>query len=127
MAMRTRHIDEIYELASGFIRARTSSEWLSACDGLGIPAAPILSLEALVSDPHLADVGFFSTLHDAGIGAVRMPGVPVLFNGERPSVAMPPRLGEHSREVLIESGLDADMVERLIGRSRGKNSKRGEI
>lgn len=114
MSMRTAHIDELYELASSLILSRTSSEWLSACDRLGIPAAPILSLEALLSDPHLCKVGFFAALHDPGVGAVRMPGVPVLFDGERPKVTMPPRLGEHSRDILLESGVDAEMVDRLL-------------
>jgi crotonobetainyl-CoA:carnitine CoA-transferase CaiB-like acyl-CoA transferase len=114
MSMRTAHIDELYELASSLIVTRGSSDWLSACERLGIPAAPILSLEMLLSDPHLSEVGFFSALHDPVMGVVRMPGVPVLFDGARPKVTMPPRLGEHSRDILLESGIDPVMVDWLL-------------
>jgi crotonobetainyl-CoA:carnitine CoA-transferase CaiB-like acyl-CoA transferase len=114
ISTRTAHIDELYELVSSLILTRGSSEWLSACERLGIPAAPILSLEALLSDPHLREVGFFSTLHDPVMGVVRMPGVPVLFDGERPKVTMPPRLGEHSRSILLENGIDPVRVDGLL-------------
>lgn len=113
IGQRTVHIDELYEQISTRLVTRTSADWLSACERLGIPAAPILSIEALVTDPHLSEVGFFSTLHDPSLGAVRMPGVPVLFDGQRPPMTMPPRLGEHGREILLEAGLDSRTIDRL--------------
>ncbi|HEY0939772.1 MAG TPA: CoA transferase [Steroidobacter sp.] len=114
IALRTAHIDELYEIASSLLVNKRSADWLAACERLGIPAASIQSLEQLLSDPHLREVGFFSMLHDPAIGAVRMPGVPVLFNGERPKVTLPPRLGEHGRQILLESGIDAEAAERLL-------------
>jgi crotonobetainyl-CoA:carnitine CoA-transferase CaiB-like acyl-CoA transferase len=114
IAMRTTHIDELYELASSFLVTKSSADWLAACERLGIPAAPILSLEALLSDPHLREVGFFNMLHDPVIGAVRLPGVPVLFDGERPQPTLPPRLGEHGRQILLESGIAAEAADRLL-------------
>ncbi|HEY0682164.1 MAG TPA: CoA transferase [Steroidobacter sp.] len=114
IAMRTAHIDELYELVSSFLLKKSSADWLAACERLGIPAGPILSLEALLADPHLREVGFFNMLHDPVIGAVRMPGVPVLFDGERPKTTLPPRLGEHGRQILLEAGLDAKAVDRLL-------------
>jgi crotonobetainyl-CoA:carnitine CoA-transferase CaiB-like acyl-CoA transferase len=114
ISMRTAHIDELYEWVASLLLTKSSADWLAACERLGIPAAPILSLEALLSDPHLREVGFFSTLQDPVVGAVRMPGVPILFDGERPKITMPPRLGEHGREILLESGIDAATVERLL-------------
>lgn len=105
MAARTIHIDKLYELAADLIAQHTTSHWLAACERIAVPASPVLSLDELVDDPHLDAVGFFSTLNDAALGDVLMPGVPVLFDGQRPPVAMPPRLGEHNREVLREYGL----------------------
>lgn len=119
ISVRTKYIDELYELASSLIVTKSSSEWLSACERVGIPAAPILSLDDLLSDPHLSHVGFFATLRDPTIGAVRMPGVPVLFDGERPPMAMPPRLGEHSRDILLESGMKTEAVDQLLMSSDG--------
>ena len=114
ISMRTAHIDALYERVSSLLLTKSSSDWLAACERLGIPAAPILSLEALLADPHLREVGFFSTLHDRAVGAVRMPGVPILFDGERPKITLPPRLGEHGRQILLESGIDTATADRLL-------------
>ena len=113
MSARTANIDLLYEQASALLAERPSADWLAACDRLGIPAAPILSIEALETDPHLEKVGFFATLSDPAMGELRLPGVPVLFDGQRPAVAMPPRLGEHSREILSQAGLDAALIDSL--------------
>ena len=118
ISTRTAHIHELYERISSLLVTRTSAEWLAACERLGIPAAPILSIEALLCDPHLGAVGFFGAEHDPAMGTVRMPGVPVLFDGQRPRVSMPPRLGEHTRAVLLESGLDAEKVDRILNDGR---------
>jgi crotonobetainyl-CoA:carnitine CoA-transferase CaiB-like acyl-CoA transferase len=110
IAARTTNIDALYELAGELIALRTTQHWLDVCEGIAVPASPALSLDELVDDPHLNAVGFFSTLHDPALGDLCMPGVPVLFDGERPPVGMPPRLGEHTREVLAETGLSEDGV-----------------
>lgn len=115
MAARTTNIDALYELAADLIARHSSSYWLAACELVGVPASPVLSLDELIDDPHLDAVGFFSTLHDPGLGDLCMPGVPVLFNGERPPVTMPPRLGEHTREVLGACGFGEIEAERLAG------------
>lgn len=102
IAARTAHTDDLYGLAAELIATQTTGYWLEACARISVPAAPMLSLEEIVDDPHLNAVGLFATLHDPVLGEVRMPGVPVLFDGMRPPLAMPPRLGEHNREVLGE-------------------------
>jgi crotonobetainyl-CoA:carnitine CoA-transferase CaiB-like acyl-CoA transferase len=104
MAARTVHIDALYELAADLISQQTSHYWLAKCDEIGVPAAPALSLEALMDDAHLKSVGFFTELQDPGLGNLVLPGVPVLFDGERPPVAAPPRLGEHNNDVFGVDG-----------------------
>jgi crotonobetainyl-CoA:carnitine CoA-transferase CaiB-like acyl-CoA transferase len=102
---RTANIDALYELTASLVALESTEHWLGVCERAGIPASPVLSLEDLIDDPHLRDVGFFSTLHDPSLGDLLMPGVPVLFDGQRPPVRMPPRLGEHNDEILNpESG-----------------------
>ncbi|ABS62660.1 L-carnitine dehydratase/bile acid-inducible protein F [Parvibaculum lavamentivorans DS-1] len=105
MSARTTNIDELYELAAGLIAQYSTGHWLAACERIGVPAAPVLSLDDLIEDPHLDAVDFFSELHDPALGDLLMPGVPVLFDGERPPVGMPPRLGQHNDEVLGEGGI----------------------
>jgi crotonobetainyl-CoA:carnitine CoA-transferase CaiB-like acyl-CoA transferase len=71
----------------------------------------------LIDDPHLAAVAFFTSIPVDDDTAMRLTGVPVLFDGERPPVRRPPRLGEHTDEVLREAGLSPEQIAAL---SRGQ-------
>lgn len=102
---RTRHVGPLYEATGRIVAGRTTADWLEACARLQIPAAPILRIEDLVADPHLLATGFFTEHEDPSMGRVRQPGVAVRFDGQRPPVAVPPRLGEHTEGVLREAGL----------------------
>ena len=114
IAARTRHIGELLETAGRYVADGTTEQWLAICDRLEIPAAPAGRLDDLPADPHLVQTGFFTELNDRGMGTVRFPGVPVKFDGVRPDVRMPPRLGEHTRAALLAAGLPAAQVEALI-------------
>jgi crotonobetainyl-CoA:carnitine CoA-transferase CaiB-like acyl-CoA transferase len=116
MSARTRNIDALYSLAAQHIRTKSTATWLEICDRRYIPAAPVLSLEALLNDAHLRATGFFQHVADPVAGSIRFTGVPVLLNGERPQIKPPPRLGEHTRVVLEEIGFPASDIEVLCER-----------
>lgn len=118
MAARTRHIGELLALAGGFVARGTTAHWLATCDRLEIPAAPIGRLDDLPDDPHLVATGFFASLHDPHMGTLRFPGVPVKFDGVRPPVRMPPRLGQHTRESLAAAGWSDARIDSLMETSR---------
>ena len=114
VAVRTVNIAALYAFAGGVIAMRSTAEWVATLERLQIPAAPMAMLEDLLDDPQLAATGFFEELPDPA-GTLRYPGVPVRFDGVRPPLRYPPRLGEHTRAVLAEAGFaDAD-IDALIG------------
>jgi len=114
VAARTRNIDTLYALVADCVASRTTSHWLAACDRRDIPAAPLNRLTDLERDPHLVQSGFFVSVEDASMGTLVMPGAPLRFEGEVPQPGVPPRLGQHTVEVLAEGGLAADAIERLL-------------
>jgi crotonobetainyl-CoA:carnitine CoA-transferase CaiB-like acyl-CoA transferase len=115
IAQRTRHIAELLELASGFVKLHSTAHWIAACERLEIPAAPVGRLDDLPQDPHLLATGFFESVNDPAMGQVRFPGVPVRFDGQRAPVALPPRLGEHTRALLEAAGLSAEQIAAMLG------------
>jgi crotonobetainyl-CoA:carnitine CoA-transferase CaiB-like acyl-CoA transferase len=115
IAARTEHIGELYAILGEILRTRATAEWIETLERLEVPCAPVKSLDDLIDDPHLAAVGFFTELKSDTGPAIRLPGVPVLFDGARPPVERPPRLGEHTREVLAEAGLSPDQVSTITG------------
>ena len=118
IAARTRHIGELLALAGSFVVRGTTAHWLATCERLEIPAAAVGRLDDLPDDPHLVATGFFTELEDAQMGRLRFPGVPVKFDGVRPPVRMPPRLGEHTRESLIAAGWSDAQINRLTESAR---------
>jgi crotonobetainyl-CoA:carnitine CoA-transferase CaiB-like acyl-CoA transferase len=114
IAQRTQHIAALLELAASFVQRHSTAHWLAACERLEIPAAPIARLDDLAQDPHLAATGFFETVDDPAMGTLRFPGVPVRFDGQRAAVGMPPRLGQHTRALLADAGLNADQIQALL-------------
>ncbi|HLK83375.1 MAG TPA: CoA transferase [Xanthobacteraceae bacterium] len=114
LAARTRHIDELYRLAGEALATRTTSEWLAILDDIQIPAGPVNALADLPNDPHLAAIGFFRHVNHPTEGAVVMPDVPLRFSDSPAEISrLPPRLGEHGREILGEIGLSREDIDAL--------------
>ena len=117
ISTRTAHIDAIYAIAGALLTAKTTAEWLELLETAQVPCARMIPMSGLESDPHLVATGFFADV-DTPAGRLRFPGVPVLFDGERPSIAAPPHLGEHGRAVLAEAGFsEADIAVLLASRA----------
>ena len=115
-ASRTRHIAELLEILSRHVAQHGTQHWLQTCERLEIPAAPVARMDDLPHDPHLAATGFFASVHDPAMGELRFPRPPVRIDGAQAPIAMPPRLGQHTRELLRGAGLgDAD-IEPLLER-----------
>ena len=107
IALRTRHIEALYQIADRILATRTTAQWLEVCARLEIPASKMNRLEDLPHDEHLVTTGFFETIEDPSMGTLKFPGVAVQIDGERLPVGMPPRLGEHTAEVLASIGVQS--------------------
>ena len=114
MAARTRNIDALYAELARCVAMRSSAEWLATCERLDIPAAPYNRLGDLEDDPHLAQSGFFTVMEDPGMGSVVTPAAPLRFDGVNARPSLPPRLGQHSVEVLAQAGLPRCDIDKLL-------------
>jgi crotonobetainyl-CoA:carnitine CoA-transferase CaiB-like acyl-CoA transferase len=114
LAGRTRHIDALYAELARCLAERSTAQWLDACERLDIPAAPMRRLADLEADPHLAATGFFRTIDDPGLGRVVLPRSPLRFDGATAAAGTPPRLGEHTVDVLQQAGLAPEAITQLL-------------
>jgi crotonobetainyl-CoA:carnitine CoA-transferase CaiB-like acyl-CoA transferase len=114
---RSRHVAELYALIADCVRDRPTAYWLAALKQADIPSGPVNSLAQLPEDPHLAAVDFFPAVDHPSEGRLRMVRPPVRFGAAGCDLRRPaPRLGEHTREVLHEAGLDDAAIEDLFAR-----------
>jgi crotonobetainyl-CoA:carnitine CoA-transferase CaiB-like acyl-CoA transferase len=98
---------------------KTTQEWVQILQREDIPFAVVASLEDLVDDPQLEATGFWSFMEHPTEGTLRMPGIPIEMADSAPCIRRPPpRLGEHTEQVLREHGFVDDEILGVI-RSHG--------
>jgi len=121
VASRTRNLEALYDVVSGILRERTTDEWVSLLEEADIPVARLETMESLMRNPHLVASGFFEPLQHPSEGAIRSMACPSKWSQTQPSSTRPtPRLGEHSREVLLEAGFSDGEVDALFRRGAAR-------
>jgi crotonobetainyl-CoA:carnitine CoA-transferase CaiB-like acyl-CoA transferase len=95
------------------LAAATSAEWIERLNRAGVPCGPIYGIDEVFADPQVEHLRIVRSVRGAD-GDLHLVGQPIALS-RTPSeiVAPPPRLGEHSEEVLREFGFDAVEIEKL--------------
>ena len=93
------------------MRNRTRAAWIAALADSGIPCSPAHNLGELSAHPHTHESGMVHDYTSATRGTLRGVAQPLRFNGARTALGrVPPRLGEHTRELLKEAGYSDDDI-----------------
>ncbi len=78
---------------------------------LGVPFAPVRRPGDLKNDPHLLASGGLVDVNLPDGARAKAPLLPLTLGGRRPGLRLDvPSVGEHTREVLAELGIDADQA-----------------
>ncbi|MCC5996460.1 MAG: CoA transferase [Oceanicaulis sp.] len=83
--------------------ARTSAHWTGVLSAAGVPCGPIHTVDQVFAHPQAQARGLSLTLPMTGCGDAPLVASPMRLSGTPPVYRSgPPRLGEHTREVLQE-------------------------
>lgn len=108
-------LPEMMAIVGEIMATRTTDEWADTLPDAGIPCMRISSLEDVVADPHLAEVGFWHEVEHPTEGRLRLMNPPYTLARSPAEIRRPPpRYAEHTRAVLAELGYDEDAIERMI-------------
>ena len=93
--------------------AHTTDEWVALMEDAGVPVARVNLPEELADDPLVEAGGMIVELEHRVTGPQRVVGPPVVMSRTPTGSPLPaPALGEHTAEILRETGLsDADIDE----------------
>ncbi|MCP4749294.1 MAG: CoA transferase [Proteobacteria bacterium] len=100
-SMRIKNHDELDGLIEAWTSTHTHQELMSVLQKNGVPAGAVWNAPELISDPQLADRGFFWEIDHSEVGPKKYCGLPIKMSGvpewpKRPA----PCLGEHNAQVL---------------------------
>ncbi|MCJ2085200.1 CoA transferase [Methylobacterium sp. E-005] len=98
-------------------KAHASAEWLARLEAGGVPAGPVLDVNAMHRDPQTRAREMVVEIDHPRVGRMKTLGLPVKFSDTPGRVHGPaPLLGEHSRAILAEAGYGPTEIDSLITR-----------
>lgn len=115
---RVEHRAALTPLLKAITRQQTRQHWLQRCAAEGIPAGPVNSVAEAFAEPQALHRGLRLQMSDPRVegGSIPLIANPIRLSETPVSYRLvPPRRGEHSRELLAERlKLSASEIDRLI-------------
>lgn len=113
---RIEHIGAFFAIRADLLAQRDTDEVVELLLKHDIPCMPCHTLESLLADPHLGDVGLVSPASHPTQGQIRQIRPAIRMTGFDPRVRLPaPHIGEHTAAVLEELGYGPERIAELFG------------
>jgi crotonobetainyl-CoA:carnitine CoA-transferase CaiB-like acyl-CoA transferase len=114
---RVNNRDELLRLIAEALVQKPSQFWIDRLDAAGVPCSRVNRIDQAVNEEQVAARDMIAEMEVPGLGLIKVAGLPVKLS-ETPGRLdrHPPRLGEHTEEVLRSLGYDPTRVAALTAR-----------
>lgn len=104
-------------------KTESSEHWIRLLEAAGLPVGRVLTLAEAFADPQARHHGMLVELDHPRAGTVRTTGSPIRLDGDQArSAGVPPTLGQDTRAILHEAGLDDATINKMIEEGRAIES-----
>ncbi len=112
---RKKHEAELAALLEENLTQETTRHWVDLLAEAGVAAGPIYNMEQVYQDPQVQAREMLVDLEDPQLGTLYNIGIPVKLSETPGRIRRrAPGLGEHSLEILKETGFSKDEVDDLV-------------
>ena len=109
---RLANRDGLIQRLDAVFARKTTGEWIECLRGR-VPCGPVNDLASAFADPLVKEHGLVIELDHPELGRIRELATAIRIGGAKPKHRIAPRLGEHTRDMLLEVGFDSTDVDRL--------------
>lgn len=100
-------------------RTEPAEYWIDLLGQAGLPVGRVLTITEAFDDPQARHHGMLVEWEHPIAGNVRTTGSPLRIDGSQARAkGLPPLLGEHTRPILGEMGVDAETIDAMISEGR---------
>lgn len=111
--------DSLVRKLTRVFKTESVEYWIGLFEQVGLPVGRVLTIPEAFDDPQARYHGMLVEIEHPTAGHVRTTGSPLRIDGSQARAeALPPTLGQHTREVLHEMGVDAATIETMIEEGR---------
>ena len=115
--LRTEHKEELMTLLEEVFATQPTSYWLKRMEERSVPCSRINDIEQMAAEEQVAARDLIVDLELEGLGPMRMGGLPIKLSETPGAVcSAPPRLGQHTRDVLQALGLPETEIDGLAAK-----------
>lgn len=109
---RMKHREFLHTSINEQLSLQSTAFWMARLSDHDVLHAPVRDYDTVATHPQADHLKMFELLTQPGLASLPYLGMPA--KPFRRAVAAAPRIGEHSVQVLLESGLDAEQIKQLI-------------
>ena len=101
---RLKNRDELEKIILKKLKEKSAKEWIEIFNNAGVPCGAVNSIKEVLEHPQLKHRKTIQEIEYPGIGKIKMFNNPVKFSDFEVDITRPPKLGEHTDEILKEFG-----------------------